>query len=111
VLNKRAIESLIKAGAFDSLGHPRKGLCLVFEEIIDHVLARRRDEELGISTLFSLLEEEDGRVGLGGFDEARREIPDVEFDKSERSRSKRRCSGSTSATTRCSASSRAAPAL
>ena len=39
VLNKRSIESLIKAGAFDSLGHPRKGLCLVFEEIIDHVLA------------------------------------------------------------------------
>ena len=26
VLNKRTIESLIKAGAFDSLGHPRQGL-------------------------------------------------------------------------------------
>ena len=26
VLNKRTVESLIKAGAFDSLGHPRKGL-------------------------------------------------------------------------------------
>ena len=25
-LNKRAVESLIKAGAFDSLGHTRKGL-------------------------------------------------------------------------------------
>ena len=84
VLNKRSIESLIKAGAFDSLGHPRKGLCLVFEEIIDHVLARRREEELGISTLFSLLAETPA-------DEARRPstrraatIPDVEFDKSER---------------------------
>ncbi len=83
VLNKRSIESLIKAGAFDSLGHPRKGLCLVFEEIIDHVLARRREEELGISTLFSVLAETPADEA-GGLDEARRTIPDVEFDKSER---------------------------
>ena len=34
VLNKRTIESLIKAGGFDSLGHPRKGLLAVFEH--DH---------------------------------------------------------------------------
>ncbi len=83
VLNKRSIESLIKAGAFDSLGQPRKGLCLVFEEIIDHVLARRREEELGISTLFSVLAETPTDES-GGLDEARRTIPDVEFDKSER---------------------------
>ena len=31
VLNKRTMESLVKAGAFDSLGHPRQGLCLVLE--------------------------------------------------------------------------------
>jgi DNA polymerase-3 subunit alpha len=83
VLNKRTVESLIKAGAFDSLGHPRKGLCLVFEEIIDRVLTRRREEELGISTLFSMLETpvEDAR---GAYAEARVTIPDVEFDKSDR---------------------------
>jgi DNA polymerase-3 subunit alpha len=83
VLNKRSVESLIKAGAFDSLGHPRKGLCLVFEEVIDAVLARRREEELGISTLFSALAEERADES-GGLDEARRTIPDVEFDKTER---------------------------
>ncbi|HXZ82882.1 MAG TPA: DNA polymerase III subunit alpha [Acidimicrobiales bacterium] len=83
VLNKRSIESLIKAGAFDSLGHPRKGLCLVFEEIIDRVLARRREEELGISTLFSVLAEVPADES-GGLDEARLAIPDVEFDKTER---------------------------
>jgi DNA polymerase-3 subunit alpha len=83
VLNKRSVESLIKAGAFDSLGHPRKGLCLVFEEVIDAVLARRREEELGISTLFSALVEERTDES-GGLDEARRAIPDVEFDKTER---------------------------
>ncbi|MGH2577643.1 MAG: DNA polymerase III subunit alpha, partial [Actinomycetota bacterium] len=42
VLNKRALESLVKAGAFDSLGHPRKGLLAVFERIADAALARRR---------------------------------------------------------------------
>ena len=39
-LNKRTIESLIKAGAFDKLGHPRKGLLQVFESIIDHTMVR-----------------------------------------------------------------------
>ena len=83
VLNKRSVESLIKAGAFDSLGHPRKGLGLVFEEIIDHVLSLRREQELGISTLFSLLAE--AEAGLqGNFAEARREIPEIEFSKAER---------------------------
>jgi len=55
----------------------------VFEEIIDRVLTRRREEELGISTLFSMLETpvEDAR---GAYAEARVTIPDVEFDKSDR---------------------------
>ena len=51
-LNKRTIESLIKAGAFDSLGHPRQGLFLVFEEIVDVILARRRERDAGIMSLF-----------------------------------------------------------
>src|SRR5271166_1414790 len=38
VLNKRTIESLIKAGAFDSMGHARQGLFLTFEEIVDRTL-------------------------------------------------------------------------
>src|SRR5262249_22256175 len=41
VLNKRTVESLIKAGAFDAVGHPRQGLCLVFEQIVDRTVARR----------------------------------------------------------------------
>jgi DNA polymerase-3 subunit alpha len=83
VLNKRSVESLIKAGGFDSLGCARKGLLMVFEEVIDHVLALRRDEDLGISTLFSLLVE-DEQARPGTFAEARREIPEIEFDKYER---------------------------
>jgi len=38
VLNKRTVESLTKAGAFDSLGHVRQGLCLVYEDIVDRTL-------------------------------------------------------------------------
>ncbi len=45
VLNKSTIESLIKAGAFDSLGHPRKGLLAVFEGIVDATVSRRREAD------------------------------------------------------------------
>ncbi|HLK13756.1 MAG TPA: DNA polymerase III subunit alpha, partial [Fimbriimonadaceae bacterium] len=80
VLNKRTVESLIKAGAFDSLDHPRKGLCLVFEQIIDRTLARRREQELGVMSLFGDLGNDDQPV----FDDARVPIPDSEFDKMQR---------------------------
>ncbi|MFS8480526.1 MAG: DNA polymerase III subunit alpha [Acidimicrobiia bacterium] len=78
VLNKRTVESLIKAGAFDGLGHPRKGLLTVFEQIVDQTLARRRERDMGIMTLFGGAEDEPGD------DFERIEIPDLEFDKRER---------------------------
>ncbi|HUE59284.1 MAG TPA: DNA polymerase III subunit alpha [Acidimicrobiales bacterium] len=77
VLNKRTVESLIKAGAFDSLGHPRQGLCAVFEQIVDRTVARRREEDQGVMSLFGDL----GNSGQPIFDEARIPIPDREFDK------------------------------
>jgi DNA polymerase III subunit alpha len=85
-LNKRAVESLVRAGAFDSCGHPRRGLCVVFEEIVDRSLTRRREEDLGISTLFSLLEAAADAAGEDSsvFDDARVPIPDIEFDKNDR---------------------------
>jgi len=88
-LNKRAVESLVKAGAFDSLGHPRKGLCLAFEGIIERALMRRRETEQGIATLFSILEDDAGDAAAGGgspasFDGTWVAIPDLEFDKGER---------------------------
>jgi DNA polymerase-3 subunit alpha len=84
-LNKRTIESLIKAGAFDSLGHPRKGLLHVYEQIVDHTLARRRERDAGIMSLFGgddAAAEAAGGAGHG-FDE-RVAIPDTEFDKRAR---------------------------
>jgi DNA polymerase-3 subunit alpha len=52
VLNRRTVESLIKAGAFDSLGHARKALFMHFEEILDAALERRRNEDMGQFSLF-----------------------------------------------------------
>jgi DNA polymerase-3 subunit alpha len=78
VLNKRAVESLIKAGAFDSMGHPRQGLLAVHEAIIDRTMARRRKEAEGQFELFA------ADVVVDGFDDARIEIPDLEFEKRQR---------------------------
>jgi DNA polymerase-3 subunit alpha len=81
VLNKRTVESLIKAGAFDSLGHPRRGLLTVFEQIIDTTLVRRRERDQGVMSLFGDV----GDTADAAFDE-RIAIPDFEFDKSDRLR-------------------------
>ena len=68
-LNKRTVESLIKAGAFDAMGYPRKGLTVVFEQILDATLERRRNEDMG---QFSLFAGEPGEVSHG-----RIEVPDL----------------------------------
>ena len=90
VLNKRTIESLIKGGAFDNLGHTRRGLLTVFEHIIDTTVKRRREREKGVMSLFGDWGDGDGDGDAGagsgdGFDE-RTEIPDLAFDKTEQLR-------------------------
>jgi len=77
VLNKRAVESMIKAGTFDSLGHPRRGLLMVFEKIIDSSVSARRERDLGIMSLFG------GDNGEVATYEDRIEIPDLQFEKLE----------------------------
>ena len=52
VCNKKTIESLIKAGAFDSLGHTRQGLMSVYLEAIDSVSEVKRAEAIGQFDLF-----------------------------------------------------------
>ena len=86
VLNKRAVESLVKAGAFDSLGHGRKGLLGVFEHITDTTLTRRRERERGVMSLFGDWGDVGGDAGDdAGFDE-RTPVPEVEFDKADKLR-------------------------
>jgi DNA polymerase-3 subunit alpha len=81
VLNKRTIESLIKGGGFDSLGHSRKGLCLVHEQIIDRTIVRRKKEAEGQFDLFSM-GDDDGAPKAAAMD--RIAIPTDEFEKMQR---------------------------
>ncbi len=74
VCNKRVIESLIKAGAFDSFGHPRKGLVLIHEQAIDTVIDVKRNEAIGQDSLFG---DEDPEVAAA-FEVP---VPDGEWEK------------------------------
>ena len=60
VCNKRTIESLIKGGAFDSLGHTRRGLVAVHEGAIDAVVADKRQEAIGQDSLFGGMDDDSG---------------------------------------------------
>ncbi|HET8589624.1 MAG TPA: DNA polymerase III subunit alpha [Nakamurella sp.] len=74
VCNKKVVESLIKAGAFDSLGHPRKGLLMVHAEAIDSVLSVKRAEAAGQFDLFGEMSAEE--VG----DAFAIAVPETEWD-------------------------------
>jgi DNA polymerase-3 subunit alpha len=52
VCNKKVIESLIKAGAFDTLGHTRQGLLRVHAEAVDACMDTKRAEAIGQFDLF-----------------------------------------------------------
>ena len=74
VCNKRVVESLVKAGAFDSLGHPRKGLVLIHEQAIDTVIDVKRNEAIGQDSLFGGDAEIEASFEIP--------VPDGEWDKS-----------------------------
>ncbi|CAB4618283.1 unannotated protein [freshwater metagenome] len=81
VLNKRTIESLIKAGGFDSMGYSRKGLLGFYDKIIDDTVARRRKESEGQFDLFSIADEGEVPGTISG---TRHVIPEEDFDKRQR---------------------------
>src|SRR4051812_23451515 len=63
VCNKRVVESLVKAGAFDSLGHCRRALVTIYESAVDQYIDIKRNEAIGQDSLFGGLEDDAG----GGF--------------------------------------------
>ncbi|VXC01040.1 DNA polymerase III subunit alpha [Aeromicrobium sp. 9AM] len=77
VCNKRVLDSLIKAGAFDSLGHRRRALTTVAEEGVDLYIDLKRQAAIGQDSLF------------GGIDDAFTggtiEVPDTmpEWEKTQ----------------------------
>lgn len=60
--SKRVVESLIKAGAFDSLGHTRRALMAIHEEAIDSAVVLKKQQASGQMDLFGGLLEEDPAV-------------------------------------------------
>ena len=52
VCNKKTLESLIKGGAFDSLGHARRGLMAIYLEALDSISESKRAEAIGQFDLF-----------------------------------------------------------
>ncbi|WP_370037243.1 DNA polymerase III subunit alpha, partial [Nocardioides sp.] len=77
VCNKRVMESLIKAGAFDEMKHRRKALVAIHETAVDQYVDIKRNEAIGQDSLFGGLDEEDsGSFGVSVT------IPDIdEWDK------------------------------
>jgi DNA polymerase-3 subunit alpha len=79
VCNKRTIESLIKAGAFDSLNHHRRALAMIHEEAIDSVITLKRNEAIGQFDLFAGFDEAESEASLSI------EIPDLpEWEKKDK---------------------------
>jgi len=73
VCNKRVIESLVKAGAFDSFSDPRRGLMLVHEQAVDAIIDVKRNEAIGQDSLFGDDPAEDVSFDVP--------VPDGEWDK------------------------------
>ena len=74
---KRVTESLIKAGAFDDMEHPRKGLMLIHEDAVDAVQTTKKAADKGQFDLFA---------GLGAESEETMsafaiDIPDEHWDR------------------------------
>ena len=78
--SKRVTESLIKAGAFDSLGHPRKGLALIHEDAVDAVISTKKAADKGQFDLFAGFGNSGG--DSGGVDNFFAvQVPDEEWER------------------------------
>lgn len=64
IVNKRAVESLIKAGTFDSLKVYRSQLLSVFERIMDGVYSQRKKNIDGQMSLFGAIQEESNNLEI-----------------------------------------------
>lgn len=60
VCNKRVIESLVKAGAFDDMKHKRRALVAIHETAVDQFVDIKRNEAIGQDSLFGGLDDDAG---------------------------------------------------
>ena len=76
VANKKTLESLIKAGAFDAMGNTRRALVEIHEDAVDSAVSLKRNEALGQVDLFGDMFE---------FAEEHSQVPDrPEFTKRDK---------------------------
>ncbi|HEU4332449.1 MAG TPA: DNA polymerase III subunit alpha [Lapillicoccus sp.] len=84
VCNKRTIESLIKAGAFDSLGESRRGMLEVHDRYVEALVEVKRQEAIGQDSLFGAFgafdTDDDGMPGMAAVD-GLPPVPRQEWDK------------------------------
>ncbi|RNM15974.1 DNA polymerase III subunit alpha [Nocardioides pocheonensis] len=79
VCNKRVIESLIKAGAFDDMKHKRRALVAIHEVAVDQYVDIKKNEAIGQDSLFAGLDGLDDDSGGFGVSIA---VPDIDdWDK------------------------------
>lgn len=78
VINRKAIEALIKAGAFDSTGYPRRQLFELMNEggILEAAAKRQKDRESGQTSLFDMFAAEET-----GFEDETPEPEAYDWDK------------------------------
>ena len=60
VCNKRVVESLIKAGAFDDMKHRRRALVAIHEQAVDQYVDVKRNEAIGQDSLFGGIDDTSG---------------------------------------------------
>lgn len=94
VVNARAIESLVKSGAMDSIGPSRRGMLMVLPQAMAHGKKVRQDADRGQGSIFDLMLGEpaaEAAAGRGrGAPESRRrngglpvEIPEEDYSREE----------------------------
>ena len=76
VCNKRVVESLIKAGAFDDMKHKRRALVAVHETAVDQFVDLKKNEAIGQDSLFGGLDDDEAGFAISVA------IPDIDdWDK------------------------------
>jgi DNA polymerase III subunit alpha len=84
-VNKKAIEALIKCGAFGSTGATRKGMLMMLEQAQGAGQKAQQDAAIGQGSIFDLGGGDDagGDGGAGFVTPSHAPIPAVEFDRAE----------------------------
>jgi DNA polymerase III subunit alpha len=66
VVNQRAVESLLKSGAMDSIGPSRRGMLQVLPQAMSHGKKMRADADKGQGSIFDLFSEPEPAPGTNG---------------------------------------------